>query len=207
MYGKALAAILATVCLSGVAAAAAVDMDFVVVTSDGAAVFGDVFDDVALDTPPWIVVGGTPGPEAGGNLTLANGAAIATALGTDPTLVTGVQSSFTTSGFGATDFINISFLDQQGVQAGVIIGDGFAFAFDSFNSPLGTFVAVPTGAVSLDMGLLGNNGNLTVNVNGTEVYNGGVSFGTVAALQIAVTPEPASFILLALSGLLIRRRR
>lgn len=207
MYGKAFAAVLGAICLSSMAAAAVVDMDFVIVTSDGAAVFGDAFDDTVLDSPPWITISGAPGPETGGNLTLANGAAIATTLGTDPTLATGIQSSFTTAGFGAADFINISFIDQQGQTAGVIIGDGFAFAFDSTSSPLGAVAALPTGTVSLDLALIGNNDNLTVNVNGTEIYNGGVSFGTVAALQLAVTPEPASFALLGLPALMLLRRR
>lgn len=190
----------------GAAGTATADIlaDFATLTNGNTTIFSDHFDDGVLD-PNWQQIG-TPGPEHDTYVDLGLGDGLFVNFATNPAQQT-LGTAFFDIAAAAPDTAAILMLtgSQVGDFLAVAVGQDGAVCFDE-SGVLGAIAlpAVQTVEVTVGVAPDGNGGAL---VNGTAVYAGPVSFGTVAGYVISYAPEPSMFALLALSSLVVSRIR
>jgi hypothetical protein len=206
MKSKLIAALVALTvgaALAGASGVTTVNGDSVVVLDGATPIFADLFDAPALQTPPWVVLSGAPGPQSGGLLELHAGDLIFAPFtpGTGDTTVVfdaaladfGADSALTLLLFGQdpADLLNLTLTPTTAVlsnEAGVV-----------------SAVLLSPGATS-SMVLTVSGGNVGAAINGAPVFFGAEAFGPAVALGILVTPEPASLLALVGAMVLVRRR-
>ncbi|MBI4717868.1 MAG: PEP-CTERM sorting domain-containing protein [Planctomycetes bacterium] len=184
-----------------------VGLDLAVV-NNGDPVFVDQFDTGTLETPPWVVLTGTPGPESGSALAMRGGDFIALPVTLNPTVDSAIVAALNLTSFPAGSAASlVLFGDQPGELVTLTAAPG-AVTLDEGGTPLANAGLPPLGAVALGL-ILEANGSLIAGVNDQILFHGPVAFGPITAMGVAVVPEPAT---LALAGLVVtvalaRRRR
>ena len=182
-----------------------VNADYVVLFDGATAVFGDQFDTANLQTPPWIILSGSPGPGNGSTMPLHGGDSILAPVTVggqnDVALVfnaelasfpTGSSLSILLFGQQAGDFLSLALTPDGAVvsnEAGALGGLPFA-----------------AGANALMSLSYSAAGIVTATVNGTPIFAGPDTFAPATAIGIVVVPEPATC-LLVIGGLALGLRR
>ncbi len=198
------------VCALGITtanAAAIIGADFVTLFDGANAVFGDNFNEPNLQTPPWIILSGSPGPGNGSTMEFHAGDAILAPVDVggqnDVTMV--FNANLGTFEAGSSLSI-LMFGRQPGDLLSLAITPDAAVVSNE-NGALGGLPINPGGLADLSLAISAA-GNVTAFVNGTPVFSGTDTFTAASAIGIVLTPEPATA-LLAIGGLLfsIRRRR
>jgi len=191
----------------GVASASAtvVDADFLIAYDGAVPVFGDGFDSAALQSPPWNVISGAPGPQTGGFLELHGGdlllAPITVSGQGDTTLI--FQGNLTD--FPADSSLTLLlFGTEPGDFLGVTISPTSA-VLGNESGPLGAILVNP-GATSLISLTYSANGDASGTLDGVPIFFGPDSFRMASAVGILVTPEPAGILAALLGTALLRRR-
>jgi hypothetical protein len=188
--------------------AAQIEVDFVIVNNP-VPVFGDDFDNGSLDSPPWTVLQGTPGPETGTTLEMHDGDLIFTGVVVDSEEDYGADALFNLTDFGPNATLSmIMFGTDPGDQFVVTIVPDNAFVVNEGGDLLGVAAVDTSGSALLNVNITPT-GNITASYNGGEIFNGSDAFSTLAGIGISVTPEPATAGLLAIGGVasLFRRGR
>ena len=190
------------------AEAALVEADFVIALDDSVPCLGDHFDNGVLDSPPWYIAGGSPGPETGTTLAMDVGDKIVTSLWVDPLTTIEAQAEFLLTDFPADtsaalwlygetagDALAIAvvnegalFYDETGVLA--------LYAFDPFD---------PDPRVNLDI-VVEPDGTVIGSVNGITFFNEINVFTPCTGMGLSVMPEPGSLALLAVGFVFTGRR-
>ncbi len=190
----------------GVASASAtvVQADFVIAFDGAVPVFGDGFDAAGFQSPPWSVVSGAPGPQAGGLLDLHGGdmilAPVAVSGQNDTTLV--FQGNL--ADFPADAGLTLMLFGQQPGDFLSITVTPTAAVLSNEAGPLGAILATPGATTQLSL-TYSTTGNASGTLDGAPIGFAADSFAPASAVGILVTPEPAG-ILAALTGLVLIRR-
>ncbi len=198
------------VALRPASAESIVALDFVVVEFDGAAVYGDHFDDGILGEE-WEVLGGAPGPEAGTTLELRPDDFIVRILAPNPGEQTHVLALMDLAGLEDDGLLLFPlFGDEFDHSVALVLGavPGFAFMLDFDLNLLAPPVSI--GPALLASITVGSDGNVTALANGQPLFSGLGGMDEVHAIGFVVTPEPGSSALLASGAallLVVRRRR
>lgn len=181
--------------LSGAAAQTTVNLDFVGATN-GVSIFEDSFDNGILDMPPWFVLGGAPGPEAGTTLRMHGGDFMVANIPANPNFDLSVRALMNLTSFPAGSFAALMiFGDDAGERFSLGAIPGGALFLDAGGSTLG-FAALPpspTANLVIDLSV---KGMLHATANGIDVYNGETNIGKVVGVGILVVPEPGTIVLL-----------
>ncbi len=189
--------------VAGTAQATEANLDFVVITNPTAAIFGDLFDDTLLDAPPW-TPSGSPGPEAGGFLTMTGGDSITANFSADPQALLIAQASAQLTDFGPGSTLLIS-LGSGADSVGLAVTPTFSFV--AAGGPLlGAVPLDPGGLVALTLGVTPG-GAISAAVNGIPIYVGPGGPATLDTVTVQVIPEPAMLGALGLGSVALLRRR
>lgn len=197
-------------CLCVVVAAQAawattIHADFVLVQNGSAAVFGDLFDGPALNSPPWIPTG-SPGPQAGGLLEMKGGDQIVAALSLDAQADVISQAMINLTDFAAGDSAVALSVGAESDNVGLVVTPTFSFVGNG-GGLLGVLPLDPGTAALLSIGI-DPLGNILATVNGTTIYDGpGAGPLNIDSIRIQVVPEPSTALAgLLLAGVALRRR-
>lgn len=208
MQSRIILALLALAAGVPSASATLVGLDEVLVGNPNA-IAGDNFADGIFSTPPWFVVSGSPGPEAGETLTMHNGDKIYLGFTTNPTANTVAFSLMQLTDFPTGSFAEmILYGVQENDFLSLGVSPGLAVLRDGTGATLGS-VALPLSSVaSLELTIVPF-GHLSASVNGVSVYDEkpAQDFGEVTGLGISVVPEPATLGLLGLGCVFMGVRR
>lgn len=206
---KSLIFLLAFLALTaGVPSASAVEvgLDTVLVGNPGI-VAGDDFANGVFDVPPWYVVSGAPGPEAGETLQMHGGDFIYLGLNTDPFATTLAYSQMQLTDFPAGSSASmILFGVQPGEMLSLSVIPGKAMLSDGIGATLGSVPLPLSSEVTLQLTIVPL-GHVTASVNGFSVFDEKLEFSEVTGLGIQVVPEPATLGLLGLGCLFMGVRR
>ena len=192
------------------ASATEIGLDLVLVANPGI-ISGDSFDNGSLDSPPWFVISGLPGPEAGTTLAMHHGDFIFQGLTTNPDAATTAFSLMQLTDFPAGSFASmIVFGDAPGELLSLGVLPGFAVLTDGSGTPLGS-TALPASSSANLLLTVDPFGAVFASVNDVAVFGGplgtGPAFGPLTGLGISVVPEPATLGLLDLGRLAMGVRR
>ncbi len=194
---------------SSVGASPVVDLDFIVLQHGGVAVFGDGFDSGVLESPPWYVVTGSPGPESGTTLTMNAGDMIVTTIAPlDPTLDLTILAGVNLTSFSGTVTASLILLgDEPGESLELAIVPLAAYLIQDGITTIGIGPALTFGSMFFEI-TLGASGNVNAEVNGITVFDNALDFGPLTGIAFGVIPEPSTLVLLGLGlAALVRRKR
>ncbi|UCE59458.1 MAG: PEP-CTERM sorting domain-containing protein [Phycisphaerales bacterium] len=201
----ALALATCALCPGTTAFATTVELDAVSVVN-GSPLFVDDFDTGLLDSPPWAVLSGTPGPEAGTALQMHGGDYIATWFGVDPSMDVTTTAVLNLADFPAGSSVSLLLFGAADDYLSLSVVKDPDLAILSYGiSPL---AAIPftDSAVALTL-KNGADGTVTASTTMDTVFNGPFPFGPVTGAGILVVPEPATLVLLGTGASLLSLRR
>lgn len=194
---------------SQVASAATVGVDFALLLNADSPVFGDGFDDAALDMPPWVVPPGLnqPGPEAGGQLQMQGNTGIIALVAADPQAKIEAQASVALTDFSGSDSVTLLLLGTEpGDALSLTLLPDAAFMADE--ASILSFVPITPGNAAVLSVVILPDGTVSGTVNGESVFVGTNAFAPIGGVGLTVVPEPATLALLVGPvALYLRRRR
>ncbi|MCP4589381.1 MAG: hypothetical protein GY842_01425 [bacterium] len=190
------------------ASAAVIHADFAFVGNGDTLPLFDDFDNEVLDSPPWSVLSGSPGPESGTELELHDGDLITASAEVDPLLgvFAGVFLSLTEFSAGSATSLLMYGEDPGDFLGLLVLPDAVMMGDES--GVLSAIPLDPAGVAALYIDI-GTNGVVTGVVNSTVVFSGPHDFTPSGDIGIAVAPEPgaAAMVTVLLAARLMRRRR
>jgi hypothetical protein len=195
-------------CTAGAWAETQIGLDFSLVANSNTLALLDSFDDTQLDED-WIVVSGSPGPEADGKLPMEAGDTIVHPLiiGFDRNILSVARIELTAFDEGSAAVLLLGGT-ERGNFVGLGVTPGFAFLFDEDGLLGGLAIDTdPRSQVLMALLQLPDTGKMVAAVNGQPFYANDDTLGRPQTYTFAVTPEPASAAALILGALTLRRRR
>ena len=191
----------------GIAHATLVNADYAVALNGGVPIFGDTFDGATLNSPPWVVASGSPGPVSGGFLSLHGGDTILAGVPYNPIVSQQVQASLDLASFGPGSVASLLLLGGQPNEVfSLSVVPGLIGIFSDASGPLAFVPVTGASAYVLDI-TVDPAGGVNATINNDVVFAGGAHPFTATAIGLSVVPEPATVVMLIAAGAFIGRRR